>query len=185
MEKVWYQSYPEGMPKTINPEEYQSLGDFLEKMCLKYGPRKAVTNLGTSLTYTALEEKSAIFASYLQNELRLRKGERIALMLPNCLQYYVALFGALRAGLIVVNINPLYTQRELVYQLEDSGANDCGDGEFCTHGGGVFGSGAFKEYYCDAVRGSLWISKEGNCQLGREAYKETGSQLQTASGCGL
>ena len=82
----------------------------------------AYINMGQVLTFRKLEERSRAFAAYLQNELRLEKGDRVALMMPNLLQYPIALFGALRAGLVIVNVNPLYTPRELEHQLNDSGA---------------------------------------------------------------
>lgn len=121
MEKIWYKSYPNEVPKEINPDEFSSLADFFENCCKKYGERKAVTNMGKSLTFSELEEMTAHFASFLQNELKMQKGDRIGIMLPNTLQYYISLFGALRAGLAVVNINPLYTPKELVLQLNDAG----------------------------------------------------------------
>lgn len=122
MEKVWYNSYTDGINKEINPDEYKSIVDYFERNCEKHSDFKAVTNMGTSLTYRELEEKTRYFAAYLQNCLHLKKGDRLAIMMPNCLQYYISLFGALRAGLTVVNVNPLYTSRELTHQLSDSGA---------------------------------------------------------------
>lgn len=122
MEKVWYRSYPEGIDHVINPDEYATIVDFLKDRCKTFAKHKAVSNLGSSLTYEQLDEKTYDFAAYLQNGLKLEKGERVAIMLPNCLQYYIAMLGALRAGLVVVNVNPLYTKRELVHQLNDSGA---------------------------------------------------------------
>lgn len=120
MDPIWFNAYPEGVPKEINPDQYSSLVDFFEHKCKEFSGLKAVSNMGTSLTYDELEEKSRHFAAYLQNKLNLKKGDRIAVMLPNTLQYYVAMFGALRAGLIVVNVNPLYTARELTHQLQDA-----------------------------------------------------------------
>jgi long-chain acyl-CoA synthetase len=120
MDKVWHKSYPEGMPKEINLDRYKSLGDFFEKNCKKYHGKKAVTNMGATLTFEQLEEKTRHFASYLQNVLKLKKGDRLAIMLPNTIQYYIALFGALQAGVTVVNVNPLYTKNELVHQLRDA-----------------------------------------------------------------
>lgn len=122
MEKVWYKSYTEGIDQEIDPDQYSSIADFFEKNCEKFADLKAVSNMGTSLTYRELEEKTRHFAAYLQHCLHLKKGDRLAIMMPNCLQYYLALFGALRAGLIVVNVNPLYTPKELTNQLSDSGA---------------------------------------------------------------
>lgn len=120
MEKRWYHSYPEEIRQEIDPDQYLSIPDFFEKNCEKFSELRAVSNMGTALTYQELEEKSRHFAGYLQNCLKLSKGDKIAIMLPNCLQYYIALFGSLRAGLIVVNVNPLYTPRELTNQLNDA-----------------------------------------------------------------
>lgn len=122
MEKIWLDNYPLDAPKTINVEEYQSLIEMFENAVQRHPDIPAYINMGQVLTYRKLEERSRAFAAYLQNELRLEKGERIALMMPNLLQYPIALFGALRAGLVVVNVNPLYTPRELEHQLNDSGA---------------------------------------------------------------
>ena len=102
--------------------EYASLAELIERTCQRYGELTAFSNMGAALSYTQLARKSGSFAAYLQHELGLRRGDRVALMMPNLLQYPVALFGALRAGLTVVNVNPLYTARELEHQLRDSGA---------------------------------------------------------------
>ncbi len=120
MEKPWLKYYPPGVPAEINPDAYQSLLHLFEQSCRQYKDRVAYSNLGTTLTYRQLWDKSRAFAAYLQNELNLRKGERIAIMLPNLLQYPIAMFGAFRAGLVVVNVNPLYTLRELRHQLNDA-----------------------------------------------------------------
>lgn len=122
MEKIWLKNYPQGAPQTINVEEYTSLVEMFEQAVLRHPDIPAYINMGQILTYRKLEERSRAFAAYLQNELRLENGDRIALMMPNLLQYPIALFGALRAGLVVVNVNPLYTPRELEHQLNDSGA---------------------------------------------------------------
>ena len=122
MEKVWLKRYPPHVPAGINPDEYASLVEVFERSCRQFGPRLAFTNMGYGMTYAELDQKSQAFAVYLQQELGLARGERVAIMLPNLLQYPVALFGVLRAGLIVVNVNPLYTPRELEHQLKDSGA---------------------------------------------------------------
>lgn len=122
MEKIWLREYPEGVVHEINPDAYPSLVEVFRDSCEQFRDKPAFTNMGTSITFRALEEKTRYFAGYLQTVLGLRKGDRFAIMLPNLLQYPVALFGALRAGLIVVNVNPLYTARELEYQLKDSGA---------------------------------------------------------------
>ena len=122
MEKVWLQSYPKDVPEEINPDHYQSLVDLFEESTQKFADLPAFVNMGHVITYRKLEEQSRHFAAYLQNDLKLVKGDRIAIMLPNILQYPIAMFAALRAGLIVVNVNPLYTPRELKHQLNDSGA---------------------------------------------------------------
>lgn len=122
MEKVWLNHYQSGVPAEINPDAYHSINEIFNESCKTFAHRTAYVNLGTELSYQQLEEKVKSFAAYLQSELKLQKGDRIALMMPNLLQYPIAMFGALRAGLIVVNVNPLYTPRELEYQLQDSGA---------------------------------------------------------------
>ncbi|WP_150538423.1 long-chain-fatty-acid--CoA ligase FadD [Actinobacillus vicugnae] len=122
MDKIWLKNYPEGSAQTIDVNQYESLLEMLESAVRRHPDMPAYINMGKVLTFRKLEERSRAFAAYLQNELRLEKGERIALMMPNLLQYPIALFGALRAGLVVVNVNPLYTPRELEHQLNDSGA---------------------------------------------------------------
>jgi long-chain acyl-CoA synthetase len=122
MDKIWLKNYPAGVPAQINPDEYPSLPALLQECCERYAGQAAYTSLGTTITYTDYERQARDFAAWLQNGAQLRKGDRIALMMPNVLQYPIALYGALRAGLIVVNTNPLYTPRELEHQLADSGA---------------------------------------------------------------
>ena len=122
MDKIWFDNYPPGAEKTIDVNQYESLVELFEQAVRRHPDIPAYINMGKVLTFRKLEERSRAFAAYLQNELRLEKGDRIALMMPNLLQYPIALFGALRAGLVVVNINPLYTPRELAHQLNDSGA---------------------------------------------------------------
>ncbi|WP_230969002.1 long-chain-fatty-acid--CoA ligase FadD [Nitrogeniibacter aestuarii] len=122
MEKVWLKSYPPGVPAEIDIAAFTSIGDMFEKSCRQYGDRAAYVNMGKSITYTELERLSAQFGAYLQSELKLPRGTRVALMMPNLLQYPVAMYGALRAGYTIVNCNPLYTSRELEHQLRDSGA---------------------------------------------------------------
>lgn len=122
MDQPWINHLPEDVPAEINVEQYSSLVDMFETAVAKYEDQPAFINMGTTLTYRKLEERSRAFAAYLQNELKLEKGDRVALMMPNLLQYPIALFGVLRAGMVVVNVNPLYTPRELKHQLIDSGA---------------------------------------------------------------
>ncbi len=122
MDQPWINHLPKDVPAEINAEQYSSLVDMFEQAVAKYADQPAFINMGATLTYRKLEERSRAFAAYLQNELKLQKGDRIALMMPNVLQYPIALFGLLRAGMVVVNVNPLYTPRELKHQLNDSGA---------------------------------------------------------------
>ncbi len=120
--KPWLSSYPEGVPAEIDLNEFSSVNDVFDEAVRNYADRPAFHNMGTTLTYTELDQRVAQFAAFLECKLGLKKGDRIVLMMPNCLQYPIALFGALRAGLVVVNTNPLYTPRELKHQLQDSGA---------------------------------------------------------------
>ncbi|CAM3830438.1 long-chain-fatty-acid--CoA ligase FadD [Aeromonas bestiarum] len=122
VEKVWLKRYPEGVPAEINPDQYSSLVDMFEASVTEFADQPAFVNMGQTITYRRLEEQSRAFAAYLQNELKLSQGDRVAVMMPNLLQYPIAVFGILRAGMIVVNVNPLYTPRELEHQLKDSGA---------------------------------------------------------------
>jgi len=122
MDKIWLKSYPSWVPERIDYKGFESIQDLFQKSVEKFADKKAATNMGHSLSFRELDRISTQFAAYLQQTLKLQKGDRIAIMMPNLLQYYVALYGALRAGLAVVNINPLYTARELTIQLKDSGA---------------------------------------------------------------
>ncbi|OGT45267.1 MAG: long-chain-fatty-acid--CoA ligase [Gammaproteobacteria bacterium RIFCSPHIGHO2_12_FULL_41_20] len=122
MEKIWLKSYPQGIPAEIDPDANPSIVGMLEESCQQFHDRPAFYNLGVTITYGQLDQYTRAFAAYLQQALQLQQGDRIAIMLPNVLQYPIAMFGALRAGLIVVNVNPLYTPDELVFQLQDSGA---------------------------------------------------------------
>ena len=121
MEKIWLKSYPKGIPAEIDVNEYASVREIFEESVGKYGTRPAFTCMGKSITFTTLDHLSAAFGAWLQG-IGCKKGTRVALMMPNILQYPVCLFGALRAGCTVVNVNPLYTPRELEHQLKDSGA---------------------------------------------------------------
>ena len=123
MEKIWLKSYPEGVPEEINPDAYRSIIEIFDQSVAKFSDKPAFENLGTTYTYRELDQKSTDFAAYLQQELGLQQGDRIALMMPNLLQYPVAIFGAMKAGLSVINVNPMYTKRELKHQLNDSGAD--------------------------------------------------------------
>ncbi|GLO60295.1 long-chain-fatty-acid--CoA ligase [Vibrio sp. MACH09] len=123
MEKPWLSRYPSDVPATINPDEYPSLVEMFENAVRNFADQPAFVNMGSVMTFRKLEERSRAFAAYLQNDLKLKKGDRVALMMPNLLQYPVALFGVLRAGMIAVNVNPLYTPRELEHQLNDADAS--------------------------------------------------------------
>ncbi len=123
MQKVWLEkSYPPGVPHEIDADKYSSLVEVFNKYVGIYADRPAFINMGAEITFEQLEQQAQAFAAYLQQEFGLVKGDKFAIMVPNCLQYPVALFGALLAGLTVVNVNPLYTSRELEHQLKDSGA---------------------------------------------------------------
>ena len=122
MEPLWLSQYPPGIPADIDIHEFASLTDVLLASCQRFGDLPAYSNMGSSMSYAELERSSRHFAAYLQKSLGLRRGDRVALMMPNLLQYPVALFGALRAGMVVVNVNPQYTVPELEHQLLDSGA---------------------------------------------------------------
>ncbi|WP_419810935.1 AMP-binding protein [Bacterioplanoides sp.] len=121
-EQFFQERYPEGYPKSVNPDLHESVVEIFDGFVAKYADRPAFTCLGQTLTYAELNEKSAAFAAYLQNETSLQAGDRIAIQLPNVLQYPIAAFGAMRAGMVVVNTNPLYTEREMEHQFNDSGA---------------------------------------------------------------
>lgn len=122
MEKIWLQSYQEGVRAEVDVRAYSSIIDVLHTSVKKFGSQPSFSNMGTTLTYTQTATLVNQFTSYLQNVLKLQKGERVAIMMPNVLQYPVAVFGVLQAGGVVVNVNPLYTPRELAHQLIDSGA---------------------------------------------------------------
>ena len=121
-EKPWLNSYPNGVPHQIDGAQFESLNDLFAQSLNQYGSRVAFDCMGKKITYKELDELSWQFAAYLQSS-GLKKGDRIALMMPNLLQYPIALLGSLRAGCVVVNVNPMYTARELAYQLNDSGAD--------------------------------------------------------------
>jgi len=122
LNKVWLNRYPADVPAEISADRYTSLIELFEQAVRRYADQPAFINMGQAITFRSLEARSRAFAAYLQEGLGLKKGDRVALMMPNLLQYPIALFGILRAGMIAVNVNPLYTPRELEYQLNDSGA---------------------------------------------------------------
>jgi long-chain acyl-CoA synthetase len=122
VDRPWLNQYPPGVPADIDPDSYASLRDIFEQACATHRHLPAFTNMGNTLSYAQLDELSRAFAAWLQKKSGLIAGDRVALMMPNILQYPIALFGVLRAGMVVVNTNPLYTPRELEHQLKDSGA---------------------------------------------------------------
>ncbi len=135
MDRIWLKNYPPGVPTDIDPDQYGSLTEMFAKTCAAYGNLPAYTNMGATLSFAQLDELSRAFAAWLQRKSGLTAGDRVALMMPNILQYPIALFGVLRAGMVVVNTNPLYTARELEHQLKDSGAKAHRRGrEFCARG---------------------------------------------------
>ncbi|HXZ55601.1 MAG TPA: long-chain-fatty-acid--CoA ligase [Burkholderiales bacterium] len=121
MEKIWLKHYPPGVPSEIDHGQYRSMGELFESAAEKYRDRPAYTNMGRTITFGDLERMTRVFGAWLQSR-GIAQGARVAVMMPNCLQYPVCIFGILRAGCIVVNVNPLYTPRELEHQLKDSGA---------------------------------------------------------------
>ncbi|MGK9064717.1 long-chain-fatty-acid--CoA ligase FadD1 [Stutzerimonas chloritidismutans] len=121
-DNFWKDKYPVGVSSEINPDEYQNIQAVLKQSCERFADKPAFSNLGKTLTYGELYELSGAFAAYLQQHTDLQPGDRIAVQLPNLIQYPIVVFGAMRAGLIVVNTNPLYTAREMEHQFNDSGA---------------------------------------------------------------
>jgi long-chain acyl-CoA synthetase len=122
VDRIWLKNYPRGVPPEIDADHYRSIPELFDEIVGKYAERPAFHNLGRTLSYAELDRLSRDFAAFLQGLPGMGKGERVAIMSPNLLQYPVALFGILRAGMTVVNVNPLYTPQELEHQLQDSGA---------------------------------------------------------------
>lgn len=122
MDQPWINSLPADVPAEIDAAQFTSILEMFETAVNRFAEQSAFINMGASLTFSKLEERSRTFASYLQHDLGLKKGDKVAIMMPNLLQYPIAIFGVLRAGLVVVNVNPLYTPRELKHQLVDSEA---------------------------------------------------------------
>src|SRR6218665_81686 len=120
-ENFWKDKYPAGIATDIDPDQYPNIQAVLKQSCQRFADKPAFSNMGKTLTYGELYELSGIFAAYLQNHTDLKPGDRIAVQMPNVLQYPIVVFGALRAGLIVVNTNPLYTVREMRHQFNDAG----------------------------------------------------------------
>ena len=121
-ESFFKDKYPAGIPAEIDPDQYSSVVDVFETSCKKFSDRPAFSSVGVTLTYGELDQLTKNFAAYLQNKTNLKPGDRIAIQLPNLTQYPIVVFGAMRAGLVIVNTNPLYTKRELEHQFNDSGA---------------------------------------------------------------
>ncbi|MDO8367284.1 MAG: AMP-binding protein, partial [Saprospiraceae bacterium] len=121
MEKPWLNNYPAGVPANIDPSQYNRVIDMVEESFQKFADQPAFIFMGKSMTFRELDEKSQAFGAYLRSR-GLEPGDRVALMMPNLLQYPIAMFGVLRAGMILVNTNPLYTPREMKHQFVDSGA---------------------------------------------------------------
>lgn len=121
MEKIWLKNYPKQVPAEIDLSSYSSLFDIYEESVRLFGTKKAFTNMGVSITFSELDRMVGQFASFLQNELKLKKGDRIAIQMPNLLQFPIVAFAALRSGLTIVNTNPLYTAKEMQHQFKDSG----------------------------------------------------------------
>ncbi|UOO80875.1 AMP-binding protein [Uruburuella testudinis] len=122
MEKIWLQSYQEGVSAEVDVRQFSSIVDVFRQSTERYADRTAFINMDKTMSFGELAEAAGRFSSFLQHHLKLKRGDRVAIMMPNLLQYPVALFGALQAGMVVVNVNPLYTPRELEHQLKDSGA---------------------------------------------------------------
>ena len=122
MEKIWLKSYPKGVPSEINLDEFSSLVDLFDKTCERFNEKTAFTNFGVKISFNELRSHSENLSSYFVNELKLKKGDRVSIMMPNILQYPMTTFGILKSGLVVDNINPLFTPRELKAQLNDSGS---------------------------------------------------------------
>jgi long-chain acyl-CoA synthetase len=116
VDRVWLKSYPEGVPADINADHYTSLLEVFDKSIKEFADKTAYINMGKSITYAELDKLSLKFSAYLQQQCGLKKGDAIAVMMPNLLQYPVCILGILRAGCVVVNVNPLYTPRELEHQ---------------------------------------------------------------------
>src|SRR5215472_8244936 len=119
VERIWLKSYPPGVPSEADTGRYASVPQLLGESCRKFATLPAFTCMDATIDYTALDRLSRDFAAWLVHEAGLAKGDRVAIMMPNLLQYPVAIFGVLRAGMVVVNCNPLYTPRELEHQLND------------------------------------------------------------------
>lgn len=121
-DKPWLKSYPQGVPQEINPEKYKNISELFDESVKQYASNQAFVHMDVALTYKELDKLTDDFGAYLSNVVGLKKGDRIAIQMPNMLQFPIAMFGAIKAGLVVVNINPLYTPKEMKHQFNDSGA---------------------------------------------------------------
>lgn len=142
--RIWQQHYPKGVPTDINPDSYPSILQAFEDSCAEYGDKIAFENMGVTMTFNQLRERAHNFAAWLQNNTDLKPGDRIALQMPNLLQYPICIYGSFIAGLVVVNVNPLYTAREMEHQFNDAGvkalvivANFCGELQQCLSKTGI------------------------------------------------
>ena len=184
MERIWLKSYPEGVPAEIDASAVGSLGDFIKTSVEKFHDRTAFVSMGKAMSYGELDLKSRAFASYLQNVARLPRGARVALMMPNVLQYPIAAFGALRAGYVVVNCNPLYSPRELKHQLADSGARgDRRSRELRQHARkGDRGRGGAENRYRHRSGRPIGRRQRAHRQFGRAARPARRSRFPLAAG---
>jgi long-chain acyl-CoA synthetase len=142
--RIWHQHYPKGVPTDINPDSYPSILQAFEDSCAEYGDKIAFENMGVTMTFNQLRERAHNFAAWLQNNTDLKPGDRIAIQMPNLLQYPICIYGSFIAGLVVVNVNPLYTAREMEHQFNDAGvkalvivANFCGELQQCLSKTGI------------------------------------------------
>ena len=184
MERIWLKSYPEGVPAEIDASAVGSLGDFIKTSVEKFRDRTAFVSMGKAMSYGELDLKSRAFASYLQNVARLPNGARVALMMPNVLQYPIAAFGALRAGYVVVNCNPLYSPRELKYQLADLGAEAIVvlENFASTLEKAIEGDGGLENGHRHRGRRPIGRRQGASRQFGRAARPARGSRFPPAAG---
>ncbi len=177
MNKIWLKSYPPHVPAEVDPTQLRSLKELLEQACTRYPDRVAFIQMDTMLSYSRLERLSRAFGAWLQHE-GFRKGDRLAIMLPNTLQYPIAMFGALRVGLVVVNTNPLYTAPELQHQLSDSGATAIVVLENFAHVlEKVLPQTSLKHVLLTAVGDFLKFPKSAHRQLCRAARAQAGARV--------
>ena len=180
MEKTWLKHYPAGVPAEINIAQYKSLVELIEESFKKYRDASAYKFMGKSISFGQVDDLSRAFAAYLQS-LGLEKGDRVAVMMPNVPQYPVAVAGVLRAGLVVVNVNPLYTPRELEHQLKDSGAKAIVIVENFASGTAAGDCrGADEEGHHHGARRHARLSEEPDRQLRRAQREEDGAGVRVA-----